>query len=537
MKPSVYFLGIGGIGMSALARWFRADGHPVSGYDKTRTPLTDALTAEGIVIHYDDAVENIPAAVRENPGQTLVVLTPAIPKDHQEWAWLREQGYDIRKRSQVLGLLTAGHYTIAVAGTHGKTTTSSMVAHLLHHAGVPCAAFLGGISVNLGSNVLLPGAIKNEKLKIKNAVLGADEDAQLVVDDAFEVVENQQSATSNSLQTTNNQQPVNNNRLAADDQQQTTNNQQQITVVEADEYDRSFLTLHPNVAVITSTDADHLDIYGDKDALIESFRQFAGQIQPGGTLLLNYTADERVAAAVPAGVRVLRYGLEEKAGLDLYAANVTAEGQQFHFDLHSPLGDVPGLALAVPGFHNVENLLAAACVAQLQDVAAGPLRAAVAAYRGVRRRFEFIVTATDAAGQPKIYVDDYAHHPREIEAFLRSVRALYPGRRLRVVFQPHLFTRTRDFLAGFAASLSLADEVVLLDIYPAREQPLPGVTSALLLDEITAPRKSLQTKAQVLAAATDDDFDVLATVGAGDIDQLVPQLRTILTDRWNGAEA
>ena len=536
MKPPVYFLGIGGIGMSALARWFRADGHPVSGYDKTRTPLTDALTAEGIGIHYDDAVENIPAAVRADPAHTLVVLTPAIPADHREWAWLREQGYDIRKRSQVLGLLTEGHYTIAVAGTHGKTTTSSMVAHLLHHAGVPCAAFLGGISVNLGSNVLLPGSIKNEKLKIKNSALAAGEE-QLVINHFFEVGDYQQQEASGSFPTTHNQQLVTSNQLPTDDRQPKTNNKQQITVVEADEYDRSFLTLHPHVAVITSTDADHLDIYGDKDALIESFRQFAGQIQPGGTLLLNYTADERVAAAVPAGVRVLRYGLEEKAGLDLYAANVTAEGQQFHFDLHSPLGDVPGLALAVPGFHNVENMLAAACVAQGQGVAAGPLRAAVAAYRGVRRRFEFIVTAADAAGQPKIYVDDYAHHPREIEAFLRSVRALYPGRRLRVVFQPHLFTRTRDFLAGFAESLSLADEVVLLDIYPARELPLPGVTSELLLDLITAPRKSLQTKAQVLAAATTDDFDVLATVGAGDIDQLVPQLRILLTDRWNGAEA
>ena len=528
MKPYVYFLGIGGIGMSALARWFRANGHLVSGYDKTRTPLTDALTAEGIGIHYEDAVENIPAAVRADPAHTLVVLTPAIPADHQEWAWLREQGYDIRKRSQVLGLLTAGHYTIAVAGTHGKTTTSSMVAHLLHHAGVPCAAFLGGISVNLGSNVLLPGNAGGPTNSAERFVI------PLSLHDSGRA-----AALSNQTL------PLSDDRSDVRNESGTTKPSGQFVVppapalavvVEADEYDRSFLTLYPNVAVITSTDADHLDIYGDKDALIESFRQFAGQIQPGGTLLLNHTADESVAAAVPAGVRVLRYGLEEKAGLDLYAAGVTAEGHQFHFDLRSPLGDVPGLALAVPGFHNVENLLAAAGVAQLQGVAAGPLRAAVAAYRGVRRRFEFIVTATDAAGRPKIYVDDYAHHPREIEAFLRSVRALYPGRRLRVVFQPHLFTRTRDFLAGFAASLSLADEVVLLDIYPAREQPLPGVTSALLLDEITAPRKSLQTKAQVLAAAAaDDDFDVLATVGAGDIDQLVPPLRTILTDRWHDA--
>ena len=469
--PHVYFLGIGGIGMSALARWFQANGHRVSGYDKTSTPLTQALEAEGIRVHYDDAVTSIPAEVRDNRAQTLVVLTPAIPKDHREWAWLREQGYDIRKRSQVLGLLTAGRRTIAVAGTHGKTTTSSMVAHLLHHAGVPCAAFLGGISVNLGSNVLLPPA--------------------------------EESTTS--------QIPV---------------------VVEADEYDRSFLTLHPDIAIVTSTDADHLDIYGDKESLVESFRQFVSQIKPGGTLILNHTADQSVAAAVPAGVRVIRYGLSPDQGPELYAARISAHGHQFRFDLHGPQGAVAGLELAVPGFHNVENMLAACCVAQLEGVAAGPLQAAVAAYKGVKRRFEFVLTVGE-----KVYVDDYAHHPREIEAFLRSLRALYPGKRLRVVFQPHLFSRTRDFAEGFAQSLSLADEVVLLDIYPARELPMPGVTSELILSQITAPKKSLQTKAEVLAAAeTDPDFDVLATVGAGDIDQLVSRLKNILDIRWNGAE-
>jgi UDP-N-acetylmuramate--alanine ligase len=467
--PNVYFLGIGGIGMSALARWFQANGHRVSGYDKTVTPLTEALTAEGIRIHYDDAVASIPAEVRENRAQTLVILTPAIPQNHQEWAWLREQGYDIRKRSQVLGLLTAGHYTIAVAGTHGKTTTSSMVAHLLHHAGVNCSAFLGGIAVNLQSNLLLaqPGATNT---------------------------------------------PV---------------------VVEADEYDRSFLTLHPDIAIVTSTDADHLDIYGNKEALVESFRQFVAQIKPGGTLILNHTADQSIAASVAEGVRVIRYGLSPEQGPELYADQITAQGHQFRFDLHGPLGDVLQLELAVPGYHNVENMLAACMVAQLQHVGEEQLKNAVAAYRGVKRRFEFILTKAD-----KVYVDDYAHHPREIEAFLRSLRALYPGKRLRVVFQPHLFTRTRDFAPGFAQSLSLADEVVMLDIYPARELPIEGVTSELILSQITASRKSLQTKAQVLASAEqDDDFDILATVGAGDIDQLVPRLRNILDIRWNGAEA
>jgi UDP-N-acetylmuramate--alanine ligase len=457
--PYIFFLGIGGIGMSALARWFKANGHSVSGYDKTETPLTQALQAEGIAVHYADEVANIPTEMQANKAQTLVVLTPAIPADSREWAWLREQGYDIRKRSQVLGVLTQGKPTIAVAGTHGKTTTSSMVAHLLHHAGVDSGAFLGGIAVNLGSNLLLP----------KSA-------------DA----------------------PV---------------------VVEADEYDRSFLTLHPDVAIVTSTDADHLDIYGTKEALVESFCQFVAQLKPGGTLLLNHTADARVAAAAPVGTRVLRYGLSAAQGPNLFASDITPQGHQFNFDLHGPQGVLAGLQLAVPGFHNVENMLAAAAVAQAYGVGEDALRAAVAAYRGVKRRFEFIVTGPD-----KVYVDDYAHHPREIEAFLRSLRTLYPAKKLRVIFQPHLFTRTRDFAEGFSQSLSLADEVVLLPIYPARELPLPGVTSDMLLENITAPKKSIQTKAEVLAnAAQLADFEVLATVGAGDIDTLVPELKAILT--------
>ena len=448
--------------MSALARWFQANGHHVSGYDKTETPLTLALAAEGIAVHYADAVENIPTEVRENRAETLVVLTPAIPADSVEWEWLRTQGYDIRKRSQVLGVLTHGRYTIAVAGTHGKTTTSSMVAHLLHHAGLDVGAFLGGIAVNLGSNLLLP-------------------------------------ATPAA--------PI---------------------VVEADEYDRSFLTLFPDVAIVTSTDADHLDIYGDQSALIDSFCQFVGQIKPGGTLLLNHTADPRVAAAVPVGTRVIRYGLTAAQGPELFAANVSAEGHQFHFDLRSSQETVTDLELAVPGYHNVENMLAAAAVAQIQGVSPEKLRAAVAAYRGVKRRFEFVVTT-----RQNVYLDDYAHHPREIEAFLRSVRALYPSKRLRVIFQPHLFTRTRDFAEGFSKSLSIADEVFLLDIYPAREKPLPGITSAVILANITAPTKAILTKQQVLdAAQTDNSFDVLATVGAGDIDTLVPQLKLILTERW-----
>ena len=449
--------------MSALARWFQANGHSVSGYDKTETPLTQALQAEGIAVHYADAVENIPSEIRNNKAEALVVLTPAIPADSREWAWLRAEGYDIRKRSQVLGVLTQGRRTIAVAGTHGKTTTSSMVAHLLHHAGHDVGAFLGGIAVNLGSNLLMPQS------------LGA---------------------------------PV---------------------VVEADEYDRSFLTLRPDVAIVTSTDADHLDIYGHQDALIASFRQYVGQIKPGGTLLVNHTAHSSVAGAAPACTRVIRYGLAATADTDLFATNIAVRGHAFHFDLHGPLGALAGLALAVPGFHNVENMLAAAAVAQLEGVSGAPLTAAVAAYRGVKRRFEFVATGPGG----RVYIDDYAHHPREIEAFLRSVRALYPGRRLRVVFQPHLFTRTRDFAEGFARSLSIADEVILLDIYPARELPLPGITSEIIFANITSPVKSIQAKAQVLAAARADAIEIMATVGAGDIDTLVPELKLIFDARWN----
>ena len=289
----IYFLGIGGIGMSALARWFQTNGHEVSGYDKTPTPLTDALQAEGIAVHFEDRGEaSLPAPIRQNRLLTLVILTPAIPKDHREWAWLAAQGYDIRKRSQVLGVLTQGQPTIAVAGTHGKTTTSSMVAHLLHHAGVPCAAFLGGISVNLGSNLLLPPASNPSKA-------GISKEGSTTQGAALQAAP--------------------------------------LIVVEADEYDRSFLTLHPTIAIVTSTDADHLDIYGDQASLIESFQQFVRQIQPGGTLLINHTADPSVAAAAPFGVQVLRYGLTAEQGPDLHAEKHHRPGPPLPLRLARPI--------------------------------------------------------------------------------------------------------------------------------------------------------------------------------------------------------
>jgi UDP-N-acetylmuramate--alanine ligase len=462
----IYFLGIGGIGMSAIARWFLAKGFPVWGYDRTPTPLTEALEAEGIRIHYDDHVNHIPQQVLTHKDQTLVVLTPAIPAGHQEWQYLQEQGYTIKKRSEVLGLITRSSYTIAVAGTHGKTTTSSMVAYLLHQAGVNTAAFLGGISVNLQSNLL----------------------------------------------------------LAADQAQPET------VVVEADEYDRSFLRLFPDVAIVTSTDADHLDIYGDKEELIRSFQDFIGQIRPNGYLILHAQADSRVVEKIDPSVQILRYAYQDQP---VQARDLTITGREFAFSLQSPLGHVPRLALQLPGFHNVENMLAAVTAAQLLQVPPANIARGVASYAGVNRRFEFV-----ADNGRQVYIDDYAHHPEEINAFIRSVRALYPGRRLTVIFQPHLFTRTRDFADAFAQSLSQADEVVLLDIYPAREKPIPGITSQLLLEKITAPKKYLSTKEEVLKSLSQNAYlDILATLGAGDIDTLVKPIRHILERNQHVAEA
>ncbi|MFC5269606.1 UDP-N-acetylmuramate--L-alanine ligase [Adhaeribacter terreus] len=454
----IYFLGIGGIGMSAIARWFKANGKPVWGYDKTDTVLTQNLAKEGINIHFEDNIDLIPKEVLENKTETLVVLTPAVPQDHAELNFFREQGYTIKKRSEVLGIITANAYTIAVAGTHGKTSTSSMVAHLLHDAGIDCSAFLGGIAVNLNSNLAIGNAEKDGK---------------------------------------------------------------QIVVVEADEYDRSFLTLHPDIAIVTNSDADHLDIYGDKDHLIHSFQDFIGQIKPGGTLILNKNTDPRLTEKMQKGVNLITYSLENG---DLHASEIQVSGRTFGFDLKSVDKDIPDLALKVPGFHNVENMLAAIQACLILNVPENAIQNGVKTYKGVKRRFEYIFE-----NDSKVYIDDYAHHPTEIEAFIRSVKALYPGKKLKLIFQPHLFTRTRDFADGFAESLSQADEVVLLEIYPAREKPIPGITSKILLEKITSSQKTLLTKEEVLLnLQSDKSWDVLATVGAGDIDTLVQPIKNIL---------
>ncbi|MEJ8755806.1 UDP-N-acetylmuramate--L-alanine ligase [Pontibacter sp. H259] len=454
---NIYFLGIGGIGMSAIARWFHAKGFPVWGYDKTSTPLTQALEQEGIKVHYDDAVTNLPQEVLQDKENTLVVLTPAIPAEHAEWNYLKAQSYTIKKRSEVLGIITANAYTIAVAGTHGKTTTSSMVTQLLHHAGVDASAFLGGIATNINSNLLIS---KGER-------------------------------------------------------------EQELVVVEADEYDRSFLTLYPDIAIITSADPDHLDIYGDGEELIRTFQKFISQIKPGGYLFLNKKVDPRLTAHIQQGVQVVTYSFD--AG-EAHIQNLNIQGRWFNFDAVSPFGNISSIALGVPGFHNAENALAAILVAQVLQVAEEQIRTGVQAYNGVKRRFEFVYE-----GNGKVYIDDYAHHPKEIDAFMSSVRALYPNKRLKVIFQPHLFTRTRDFAEGFAESLSKADEVVLLDIYPAREKPIPGVTSTMLLDQISCPVKSLISKAEIVDnLGLNPDFEVLATIGAGDIDTLVQPIKNIL---------
>ena len=458
----IYFLGIGGIGMSALARWFQINGYQVAGYDKTPTALTTALQDEGMVIHFQEDIEQIPATFRANPANTLVIYTPAVPKTHAEYIYLTENGFTLQKRSQVLGLLAGQMKTVGVAGTHGKTTTSSMVAHILRHSGVNCAAFLGGITNNYGTNFLL-----NEP-----------------ADDLSSVV----------------------------------------CVVEADEFDRSFLTLFPQLAIVTSTDADHLDIYGAHEAVLESFGLFVSQIRPDNTGkpgMLFMKKGLSLADKTTATVR--QYSLEEG---DYHSHNLRIEQATFVFDLVHPQGVISDIQLIVPGFHNVENAVAAGAVALELGVSAEAIRSALNSYRGVRRRFEYVVKTNEA-----VLIDDYAHHPAEVKAFLLSVKALYPDRKLTAIFQPHLFSRTRDFAAGFAESLSLADNVILLDIYPARELPIDGVTAELIFRDIRTENKQLSTKADLPDVVRKMRPSLLVTIGAGDIDQLLPMLKQVLIDQ------
>ncbi|MFM7329492.1 MAG: UDP-N-acetylmuramate--L-alanine ligase, partial [Bacteroidota bacterium] len=447
------FLGIGGIGMSALARWFRAAGLRVAGYDKTPTPLTHELMEEAIEIHFEDRVELLPGNL--SVEKTLVVLTPAIPADHKEWAYLRDQGFTIMKRSEVLGLLTRNYKTFAVAGTHGKTTTSSLVAHLLKSARLDMVAFLGGITTNYDSNLVREGTV-----------------------------------SSNTLM-----------------------------VAEADEFDRSFLRLFPWLAIVTSADADHLDIYGDHASMLESYRAFIRQVNSGGVLVIHHSV-QSLAEGLE-GIEVITYGMS--AG-DYHAENIRPVGGFFTFDLKGPGVQFNDLELGVPGFHNMENAIAATVAALKAGLTGEQIRAALLSFRGVKRRFEFIIRKPGL-----VSVDDYAHHPAEIEAFLRSVKAMYPGKKLTVIFQPHLYTRTRDFASDFARSLSLADELVMMDIYPARELPIEGVTADMIHQDITSPVKIRAAKKDLLAKIGELNIEVLATVGAGDIDTFVKPIRDLLT--------
>ncbi len=457
-----YFLGIGGIGMSAIARYFHSMGIQVMGYDRTETPLTKELSDEGIQIHYHDLGAGV-ELFNLHTEHCLVVLTPAIPKNHEEWAWLQENKFTIMKRSQVLGVITDAYKTIGVAGTHGKTTTSTLIAHVLKQSHVDCAAFLGGISTNYHTNLLL-----------------------------HEENTHSESSTSNLQHPTSNI----------------------LMVVEADEFDRSFLTLHPQTAIITSTDADHLDIYGEHDALKQSFLAYANQCRPDGWLIVKKGLD--ILAELDR--TFLTYSVTEKA--DAYAHNIRIQGDEYVFDLNIKGRELTGLQLGIPGLHNIENAVAASLACTLAGVTDEELRAGLASFKGVKRRFEYIVKRPDF-----VYIDDYAHHPEELRAIISSVKNMYADRNIVGVFQPHLFSRTRDFVDGFAESLSLLDNIILLDIYPARELPMEGITSKIIFDKMTSAHKQLCSKAEALELIKQQQPTVLLTLGAGDIDQLVEPLR------------
>lgn len=448
-KTHIYFIGIGGIGMSAIARYFNSIGKNVAGYDKTPTPLTDELKQEGISIHFEDDLSKADRVFSDlsRKEEVLVVYTPAIPKEQKEWNFFKDNQYDLKKRSEVLGMITKSSFTIGVAGTHGKTTTSSMVAHIIKNAGLNCTAFLGGITKNYNSNLLLGN---NEGKKI--------------------------------------------------------------TVVEADEYDRSFLALYPDIAVITSMDADHLDIYGDHSYMIESYRLYAGQLKSGGTLIYK--------DGLPLDDLQLQketYSIEGKSDFEGKAIHIT--DHKYHFDWKSAKTLISDLSSEMPGLHNVENAVAAIAVANHLGISDEAIKKALLTYSGVKRRFDYQLKLDDC-----VYIDDYAHHPEELRACISSVKELYPGKKVTGIFQPHLFSRTRDFAEGFSKSLSMLDCLILLDIYPAREKPIEGITSEIIFKNVTC-EKYLCSKENALEMLEKHPSDVILTLGAGDIDQLIKPIK------------
>lgn len=447
---AVYFVGAGGIGMSAIARYFLHCGIPVGGYDKTPGGITRHLEEEGALLHYEDNVDLIPRQFL-NPDNTLVIYTPAVPAEHAELTYFRRNGFEIQKRAQVLGTLTRAMKGLCVAGTHGKTTTSSMAAHLLHRSHVDCNAFLGGIAKNYGTNYIL--------------------------------------------------------------------SQSPYVVVEADEFDRSFHWLTPFASVITAADADHLDIYGTEEAYLESFRKYSSLILPGGYLVMH--TGLKMTAEVQEGVTVYSYSRD--AG-DFHADNVCIGNGRITFDLVSPLGNIPGIELGVPVSVNIENGIAAMALAQIAGATADEIRQGMASFCGVERRFDFRLK-TDKM----VYLSDYAHHPEEIRRSLESLRELYEGRRIKAIFQPHLYTRTRDFYREFADALSLLNDVCIVDIYPARELPIPGVTSRLIYDSLRpGMQRQMCSKDEILDVVRQGGFDVLVTLGAGDIEDYADEITKLL---------
>lgn len=447
---SVYFIGAGGIGMSAIARYFLGKGLVVAGYDKTATPLTRQLEKEGMSIHYEENIDLIPDGCKDKTS-CLVVYTPAIPAEHKELCFFQENNFEIEKRAQVLGTLTRAHKGLCVAGTHGKTTTSTMCAHLLHQSHVDCNAFLGGISKNYGTNYIL--------------------------------------------------------------------SKSDYVVIEADEFDRSFHWLRPWISVITATDPDHLDIYGTKEAYLESFRHYSSLIQPGGALIIHKNLEMK--DELQEGVERYEYSLDEG---DFHAENIIIENGEITFDFVSPIENVKNVRLGQPVPINIENGVAAMAMAQLAGCTADELGQAMETYSGVERRFDFKIK-TDKL----VFLSDYAHHPQEIFQSARSIRELYRDKKITAIFQPHLYTRTRDFYKDFASSLSLLDEVVLCDIYPAREKPIEGVTSKLIYDNLReGVEKKMIKKEEVLDFVKSKDFQVLIVLGAGDLDNYVPEIENIL---------
>ena len=453
---SVYFIGAGGIGMSALERYFLSQSLFVGGYDRTETPLTKELIREGADIHYTDDIDAIPQACRD-PQTTLVVYTPAVPKDHHELTWFRQAGFEVKKRAEVLGYLTRQMKGLCVAGTHGKTTTTAMAAHLLHESHVGCNAFLGGIAKNYATNYLL-------------------------------------------------------------------DNNSDFVVIEADEFDRSFHHLQPYASVITATDPDHLDIYGTEAAYLESFTHYTSLIRPDGALIVH--KDLKFKEALPADTR--RFDYSRDAG-DFHAENIRIGGGRVCFDLISPLGNISEIELGVPVSINVENGIAAIALAQIAGATPDEIREGMRTFQGVDRRFDFKIKSDKV-----VLLSDYAHHPAEVRQSILSVREVFDGRRITGIFQPHLYTRTRDFYREFAESLSLLDEVILLDIYPARELPIEGVSSKLIYDHLQADmKKHLCDKSALLPLLRQEETDVVMVLGAGDVDAMVPQIAQMLKEKYN----